>query len=213
MSGRRKTILIDLEDILQSMTTYILIAGLIICIIGILDYRTRRLQKEESITKAQIVGVYECIEKIQEFISEQNKINFKSLGTVKSVIEQTKEISDTLKKTLLAIYVLKLGSQLCIANTVTKVLSDPKLLTPREASILLLDNLRIEYAGVTKQLKDQLLLLEDTLEKEKVQKMITEYENTISLISTISEESSDSYLEQIYVEVASSMKKVRDMGI
>jgi hypothetical protein len=195
------------------MTTYILIAGLIICIIGILDYRTRRLQKEESITKAQIVGVYECIEKIQEFISEQNKINFKSLGTVKSVIEQTKEISDTLKKTLLAIYVLKLGSQLCIANTVTKVLSDPKLLTPREASILLLDNLRIEYAGVTKQLKDQLLLLEDTLEKEKVQKMITEYENTISLISTISEESSDSYLEQIYVEVASSMKKVRDMGI
>lgn len=195
------------------MTTYILItliAGFL-CIIGILDYRTRRLQREQSINKAHIVGVYECIEKIQEYISEQNRVNLKSLETTKSLIEQTNNTSETLRRVLLAIHVFKLGSQMCIAKTVSKVISDPNMPTPRETSVALLDNIKIEYINVVAQLKEQ-LLQEDSLEKEKILKMIQEYDNTIAVISTISEESTDDYLEQIYREVLVSMKKVREMG-
>lgn len=190
------------------MTTFIIIAAAI-CIIGILDFRTRRLQKQQEFLKSQIKSIDECLDSMLSCIKEQNNVNGKNIDSLSKINNLSLANIDFIKKIIFSITLLKKCAPEAVANTVTKVLTSPNVLNPREVSLTLLNNIKVEFLNTIEKLKQQRILVVDTQEKEISEKKIAEYENIICLIDTVSDESSDEYIEQMFGEVDNHTKKMR----
>ena len=184
----------------RKMISYTLIA------FGIVIFLIAKLLKRINKMADQIVSINQALARI-----DQDKLDNKIV--VGKLINEMGEMVNLAKKIFLTLDILKLSAPPSIANTIIKILGTAEALTPRDASITLLNNLLIEYNEVVKSLKEKVVGIEDGDEKGKVEKMIEEYQNTVSLIGTISEESSNDYISQIFNEVSSSMKKVRGLWI
>lgn len=193
---------------MDMLTTYILIGGFI-TIIGVLDFRTRRLQKQQEFLKSQIKSIDECLDSMLSCIKEQNNVNGKNIDSLSKINNLSLANIDFIKKIIFSITLLKKCAPEAVANTVTKVLTSPNVLNPREVSLTLLNNIKIEFQGVIDSLLDQQELSMDIKEKEATDKKVSEYENIICLISTVTDESSDEYIEQMFEEVDSHIKKMR----
>jgi len=96
-------------------------------------------------------------------------------------------------------------------STVNSIISSDKLLSTRDTSIILLNNLVTEYSIVIAGLKNRVALSEDDLEKERLKQIISELENISILISTISPDSSNDYINQIYNEIFASVDKIKNV--
>jgi hypothetical protein len=120
-------------------------------------------------------------------------------------------LTENLKKIFMALNVLKINNPPAIQLTILKILDSEKALTPRETSVLLLKNLLDEYNSVKVILKAKETETDDLSDKNKLSSVVSELDTMINLISTISEESSDSYIEQIFNEIIASSKKIRDI--
>lgn len=190
------------------MTTYIIIAAAI-CIIGILDFRIIRLQKQQNTHEDQIKSINECLDSMLTCIKEQNSVNSKNIDTLTKVNMQALANVDFIKKIIFAVTLLKKCAPDAVSNTVSRVLNSPNVLNPREVSLTLLKNIKVEFLNTIEKLKQQRILVVDTQEKEISEKKIAEYENIICLIDTVSDESSDEYIEQMFGEVDNHTKKMR----
>jgi hypothetical protein len=98
-----------------------------------------------------------------------------------------------------------------IISTVNSIMSSDKVLSTRDTSIILLNNLVTEYSIVITRLKNRVTLSEDDLEKERLKQVISELENISILISTISPDSSNDYINQIYNEIFTSVAKLKNI--
>lgn len=128
-----------------------------------------------------------------------------------TLFEDMINIFDHLRKIVVGIDLLKLGASPSINKTIAEIMEAKKATTPREASIMLLRNLTIEYGQHIQILKQKVESAEDDEDKERLSKILEEFKNMATLLSTISDESSNEYIEQIFHEVVLGVTKIRNV--
>lgn len=190
----------EIKNSKMTWTTFLLVITIFILL------SIREIIKKQK----EMDGIIVSILKALTVEKTDREVDKKAIG---ALFDQSNLLIAQFRKMYLIIDLLKLYTPPSINNTIVGILKSDEPPTTREASVLLLKNLLQEYNEVVSILTEKMQGLEDGEEKEKLEAMITEYQNTMSVISTISEDSSDEYIQQIYNEVAYSMKKVRSLLI
>jgi len=150
----------------------------------------------------------QCIqEKVNSIISEGPFLT-KEVGNLFGDISL---LIENMRKIYLILEILKLNSTYAIQNTIISILKSDKVPSLRDTNITLLNNLIVEYSANIIELKNKVAVSEHEVEKERIGKIISELEGLTTLISTISSDSSDEYITQIYVEVFVSVNKIKNI--
>lgn len=116
-----------------------------------------------------------------------------------------------LHKIYIALELLGLSSTPSIRKTTFFVFDQKKEVSIREASIELLNNLIEEYSKYIDDIKIRITSSNDNEEKEKLSTLVEEFNNLVTLISTVSPDSSEEYVKQIYAEISVGINKIRNV--
>jgi len=114
-------------------------------------------------------------------------------------------------KICIALELLGLSSTPSIRKTTFFVFDQKREVSIREASIELLNNLIEEYSKYVENIKKRLASSENNEEREKLSTLVEEFNNLVTLISTVSPDSSDEYIKQIYAEISVGINKIRNV--
>lgn len=128
---------------------------------------------------------------------------------VNKMMDDEHEVLYHLRRIYMLFDILKISSPLAIRLTLHDIVTSKEIPSIQKMNIVLLKNLIEEYNINIKELEQRIEKSDDQTEQEKIKKIIEEFRSMITLISTVSEESSQEYVEQIYHEVFSSVKKIR----
>jgi hypothetical protein len=152
----------------------------------------------------------EKIDKLQKSIIS---LGLDAIDIRKGVTNLFEDMVTTLvnmRRILLVLDLLRLGTSPSVNKTTADILRTDKVMSPREASILLLKNLTLEYGEHISILKEKVGTAEEGDDKERLTKILEEFKSMATLLSTISEESSDGYIEHIFNEVVLGVTKIRN---
>lgn len=152
----------------------------------------------------ELLSLYKAIEEI-------SVKDLRILKQTTGLCENSSKFLNSIDRIYLIIDILKLSSSYAIQSTVVNILKSDKVPSSRDACIILLNNLVTEYNAGILDLKNKIVLSDNAIEKEKINKVINELEGLSTLISSISSDSSDEYLNQMYREVFKSMAKIKNI--
>jgi len=137
------------------------------------------------------------------------------LSALKGLDKKINNITDQVEKALFTLVLLKNFQSYAIGKTITEILEAPKVPNSLEINITFLVNLKEEYTYLKKGLARQLHKDEknlDILQKNRINEIIKELDNLILVLSTISNESSAQYIEEIFKEVSASFVKIHGIN-
>lgn len=168
------------------------------------------------ISSLLILVLFQALKRINDMLQEMSKritsLSEDIIGTKTDFskhLDEHYELLHHLKRIYIIFDILKISSPLAIRLTLNDIITSKETPSIQKMNIVLLKNLIEEYNTNIKELKQRIEKSDDHIEKEKIGNIIEEFRNMITLISTVSEESSQEYVEQIYHEIFSSVKKIR----
>lgn len=97
----------------------------------------------------------------------------------------------------------------CVKSTIMEIISSKEDISLKKANLIFLKYLMEEYIKNVQDLTLRLEASEDSLEKERISTVIHGLNEIITILSTVSEDSSDEYLSQIYKEIYHGAKKIK----
>jgi septal ring factor EnvC (AmiA/AmiB activator) len=163
------------------------------------------LHKEVKLLKNK----YDALSERIDTLYENNRIFSKRIN---DLCGDALKLSDNANRIYRILEVLiNINYTYATTTTVNSIMSSDRVLSTKETSIILLNNLITEYSIVIARLKNKVALSEDNLERERLKQVIIELENISILISTISPDSSDGYIGQIYNEIFVSVDKIKNV--
>lgn len=184
--------------IISCVLLFLVLAYVALFISTVLNYQ-RSKYMDGSLRRAE--------EKI-ELLMKSHKI---SDEITEGLYKEYLSITEVLKKIAQAIDILKLSDTPAIQKTVLKVLLSEEVMTPREVNLYFLSILSGEYSHIKSNIKDRVALIEKSEDIEQFNSLIYELDTMINLIETISKESSDEYINQIFSEIILCNKKLSDI--
>lgn len=130
---------------------------------------------------------------------------------LKRLYVETLTTSEGLRRVLMVLDISKINYSQAIQRTILRIFKSEKLLTPREVSVEFMSNLSIEYNDAKAVLRERITASDDVSDKDKLLNVINELDTITNLLGTISVESSDEYLDQIFKEVVIGVNKIRSV--
>lgn len=148
-------------------------------------------------------------------ISHEIKNQTYILSIIEDLNEKINILKNQTEKALFTIALLKNFQSYSVAKTITKILEAPEVPDSLEINIAFLENLKEEYTYLKKGLSEQLYRSEkdiDIIQKDRMNEIIIELDSIILVLSTISNESSAQYIEEIFKEVTASFMKIHGIN-
>lgn len=128
------------------------------------------------------------------------------------ILKEFNVYSVLINKIQLIIDVLKINTTYSVGKTIVGIIqSKDDHLNTRKVSLMFLANLIDEYSAIKTDLLKKIEKENIPSEKEKLNSTIKELDNLVTLMSTVSDESSDTYIDQIYLEIINGTKKIRNI--
>lgn len=128
------------------------------------------------------------------------------------ILKEFNVYSVLINKIQLIIDVLKINTTYSVGKTIVGIIqSKDDHLNNRKVSLMFLANLIDEYSAIKTDLLKKIEKENIPSEKEKLNSTIKELDNLVTLMSTVSDESSDTYIDQIYLEIINGTKKIRNI--
>lgn len=169
-------------------------------ITGILFFMVIRLRKKNN---KNLKDIYENIRLL-------NNLSYNTSKHQQILYEDYNQCKIAVNKLCIAIELLGLNSSPSIRKTTSYLFKQKKDVSIKETNIELLNNLIEEYSGCIKEIKIRIESSNDQEEKERLSLLFEEFNNLVTLLSSVSPDSSEEYIKQIYAEISLGINKIRN---
>jgi hypothetical protein len=124
-------------------------------------------------------------------------------------LEYLHSLNDRVNRLCLSTAIIKLDTSIPVQKTVIDIFASEPSLKPSNIHETLLKHLLEEYTALKETLILQINSLTEGSEIERNQNILNEIDNIMTLMGTVSMDSSHTYIEQIFNEVMNSVRKIK----
>jgi|WetSurMetagenome_2_1015567.scaffolds.fasta_scaffold134908_2 hypothetical protein len=149
------------------------------------------------------------------------RINKDLKDLYEDALETKKQISNTLSEHILtlkkvqkvyqAFYAISLCSKYAIRQSISDILESEEDLDRKKVIVIFFKNLMEEYTMFIRALEERMETIDDSIEKKRMEAVLKEMNDIVTVLSTVSEDSSEEYLLQIFNELNFGVDKIREV--
>jgi hypothetical protein len=165
-----------------------------ICMVLKLKTKIKKIIKYTENQHELLLSVLEQHTKYIDKFTENHRIQLDHIGKIYIILD-----------------VIKINLPYAIQKTTSKIASTKELTSSRDANLILLTYLNEEYSLMRVELDKQVKRSENDIEKDKIKFIISEIDALTTVLQTISKESSDEYIDQLFKEVVTTMNKIKSI--